>query len=88
MTSGPEITNDWTRSFPTLSFNMADIANGDEQSTYKAVEDAFFGILWTLQTQRKTPLVNVNILSTLGGMLLDFCHMLAFFVHSNFSLFC
>jgi hypothetical protein len=58
----------------------------DEESTYKQIEDAFFGILWCLQTQRKTPLVNLNILSTLGGMFLDFCHMLAFFVHSKFYL--
>ena len=65
---------------------MSDITDTDDQSTYRAVEDAFFGILWTLRTQRKADLVNLNILSTLGGMLLDFCHMLAFFVHSMLFL--
>ena len=59
----------------------------EEQTLYRQVEDAFFGILWTLQTKRKNDLVNLNLLACLGGMLLDFCHMLAFFVHSK-SIYC
>jgi hypothetical protein len=60
-----------------LYTNMADT----DQTLYSQVEDAFFGILWTLQTTRKNDLVNLNILTCLGGMFLDFCHMLAFFVY-------
>ena len=65
---------------------MSDLTQ-EEESTYKAVEDAFFGILWTLQTTRKNPLVNLNLLSCLGGMVLDLSHMLAFFVHSMLTFY-
>ena len=47
------------------------------------IQDSFYGVLWTLQKNRKQDLVRYNTYACLLNLFLDFCHLFAFLVHSK-----